>query len=318
MVFRSPVLTALHSTTLPEHLRHLPVLPVPEAHEINAVVYHGNSCVDGFESMTLARQLLGDRAVYIPYNYGSPLPDLTGKNVGVLDVDVSAAPDLFPTLLRSARKLIALDHHKTSTVFAGHPNFIHDTTRSGAHLSSLLFHPDAEISDLIRYVEDFDTGRVELPRSPHHSAFMHSLPLDFEAYDAASKLSLEERLARGEGSYRMQRQLMQHISQFAVPAKYEGLDILVINSPVLGSELGFELAPQVPSGFVVIWFYNPKNKSFKYSLRGTNDGPVDVSKIAAKHSGGNHRGGGHKGAAGFSSPLPPWEIFEGFGNVNPA
>ena len=55
-----------------------------EPSSVNLVIYHAN-CTDGFGAAYAAWKLLGDRADYHPAKYGEAPPDVSGKNVVVLD-----------------------------------------------------------------------------------------------------------------------------------------------------------------------------------------------------------------------------------------
>ena len=57
---------------------------IVEPSSVNCVIYHAN-CTDGFGSAYSAWKLLGNRAEYYACKHGTPPPDVTGKNVVILD-----------------------------------------------------------------------------------------------------------------------------------------------------------------------------------------------------------------------------------------
>ena len=80
----------------------------------------------------------------------------------------------------------------------------------------------------------------------------------------------------------------------ASPRKLRGLDVLVVNSSHLISDVGSKLARNCD--FAMIWYYDHEDRINKVSLRSFHD-HVDVSEIAKQFG-----GGGHKKAAGFTLP----------------
>jgi oligoribonuclease NrnB/cAMP/cGMP phosphodiesterase (DHH superfamily) len=147
-----------------------------------------------------------------------------------------------------------------------------------------------DIPDIVRYIEDRDLWRFELPHSKEINAALSSYPRDFAVWDQLENKKIEELILEGTAILRYQTQLVDFLAKEAEEVDIAGHKVLSINSPVLQSELGNRLAQGHPFG--AVW-YDQKGKR-KYSLRSAADG-VDVSEVAKQYG-----GGGHKAASGFS------------------
>lgn len=74
-------------------------------------IYHGN-CADGFTAAWAVWTRFGDQFDYHPGVYQQPPPDVTGRDV--LLVDFSYKRDVLKQMARSARSVLVLDHHKSA------------------------------------------------------------------------------------------------------------------------------------------------------------------------------------------------------------
>lgn len=75
------------------------------------VIYHGN-CADGFTAAWAARKKFGDSAEYFAGVYGSPPPDVAGRDVVL--VDFSYKREVLREMAKTARSILVLDHHKSA------------------------------------------------------------------------------------------------------------------------------------------------------------------------------------------------------------
>lgn len=149
------------------------------------VIYH-DPCLDGFTA-AWAAWLRWPAATFIGSNYGQPAPDVSGKNV--LIVDFSYKASALEELRQSAASIVILDHHKTArddlAPFAFRPNepelftlrevteAIHflrcngitpicalfDMDRSGAGMAWDFCFPNQPMPWLVRLVQDRDLWR---------------------------------------------------------------------------------------------------------------------------------------------------------------
>lgn len=144
------------------------------------VLYHGG-CMDGFGAAFAAWCHLGSDAVYIPVNYGQPVPEIPpGAPVWILDF--SYPREVLEELKVTNPELVVIDHHATAQKeLEGLSYCIFDMEHSGAVLTGMHFFPGCDGPDLLRYIEDRDLWRWKLPNSREVNAALRMRPKDFEA-----------------------------------------------------------------------------------------------------------------------------------------
>jgi oligoribonuclease NrnB/cAMP/cGMP phosphodiesterase (DHH superfamily) len=265
-----------------------------DPNSINLVIYHAN-CTDGFGAAYSAWKLLGDRAEYHAAKYGEPPPDVKGKNVVVLDFSYDNATTKL--LMKEAKGFLVIDHHKSAMVELHDVSCTHfDMNHSGAMLSWRFFHPGKEAPRLIKFIEDRDLWKWEIPYSKEFSAAFDMVKFDFEEFDKyLDDSAVDDAQERGAYILAYSKTVISKIAKHATPRKLEGKDVLVVNSPHWMSEIGNTLGPRCD--FAVIWYWDHDTRQVKVSLRAHHD-DADVSEVAKRYG-----GGGHRKAAGFS--LPP-------------
>jgi len=260
---------------------------------INLVIYHAN-CTDGFGAAYAAWKLLGDRAEYHPAKYGEPPPDVSGKNVLVVDFSYDNATT--KKLIKEAKGFLVLDHHKTAMIELHDVSCTRfDMNHSGAMLSWCYFHPGKEAPRMIKHIEDRDLWKWEIPYSKEFSAAFDMVPFDFEEFDKYLDDSAVD-AAQERGAYILaySKTVISKIAKQAVHRKMGGKNVLVVNSSHWMSEIGNALSPKCD--FAVIWYYDHETRQVKVSLRSHHE-DSDVSEVAKSFG-----GGGHRKAAGFNLP----------------
>ncbi len=264
-----------------------------EPSSINCVIYHAN-CTDGFGAAYSAWKLLGNRAEYYACKHGTIPPDVEGKNVVILDFSFNNKTT--KEMIEKANDLLVIDHHKSAMVELHDISNTHfDMTKSGAMLSWEYFHPGKEPPKFIKYIQDRDLWAWELEYSKEFSAAFDMVPFEFEEFEKYEDDSVfDDAVKRGSYILAYSKTVIKKVCEKAVMRKYEGMDVMVVNSSHWMSEIGSRLAPDCD--FAMIWYYDHEDKIIKVSLRSFHD-TVDVSEISKKFG-----GGGHKKAAGFSLP----------------
>ena len=148
---------------------------------VDLVIYHAN-CTDGFGAAYSAWKLLGDRAEYYAAKHGNQPPDVKDKNVVILDFSYDNATT--KRLIADSKNLLVIDHHKSAMVELHDVSCTRfDMNHSGAMLSWKFFHPGKEPPRLIKFIEDRDLWKWEIPYSKEFSAAFDMVKFNFEDFD---------------------------------------------------------------------------------------------------------------------------------------
>ncbi len=253
------------------------------------VLYHGR-CADGFGGAWAAWSALGDGAEYVPVSHGDPPPTLPA-GAPVVMVDFSYHRDVILQMKERAGELVILDHHKTAQeALAGLDFARFDMHKSGAILAWEYWHPNAPAPALLRYVQDRDLWRFELPNSQEVSAALGSYPQDFAVW---SGLDIDAMAREGAAILRFRTVTVESICDYARVGDVGGQAVPIVNTPVFTSDVGDTLLRRHPDApFVAIYMEDAKERR-RWSLR--SRGTFDVGALAARFG-----GGGHPAAAGFT------------------
>lgn len=268
------------------------------------VIYHAG-CWDGFCAAWVARLALAEIEA-VPAHYGTPPPDVSGREVYVLDFSYP-----FETMADMASKSSAftvLDHHKSAeraiadleAMFITHNmagRARYGVDKSGARMAWEFFEQIGGWQGmpapwLVAYTEDRDLWRHALPDSEHINAALRSYPLDFDLWDEFHDAVGQREMFKREGAAirRREKQIVAEHARHAREIEMDGHRVLIVNATVLFSEIAGELAKGRPFGACYFDRFDGKRQ---WSLRSDENG-VDVSAIAKAHG-----GGGHARASGF-------------------
>jgi len=265
-------------------------------------IYHGN-CADGFGAAWVVRKAFGDIEFH-PGKYQEPPPDVTGKDVVMVDFSYKR-----PVLLEMAEKansILILDHHKTAVEDLVYlpANVIakFDMSHSGAILTWEHFFPSETPPPLLLHIEDRDLWRFALQNTRQIQANVFSFPYDFQVWDTLMAAAPATLAAEGEA---IERKHFKDIDELLKVATRRliigGYNIPAANLPyIFSSDAGHKLGENEP--FAACYMDNPDGRVF--SLRSRPD-RVDVSEIAKQFG-----GGGHKNAAGFKVTFDVARQFE--------
>jgi oligoribonuclease NrnB/cAMP/cGMP phosphodiesterase (DHH superfamily) len=286
-------------------------------------IYHKN-CPDGFAAawvVWLAHGQHNQRGVeFVQADYGDPVPDLTGRDVYI--VDFSWKPELLLPEAIKAKSVHLIDHH--TTAFADWCDAIYDLPKgmrvdvdvgfSGAVLvwNVLLKEPTGDhipkVPHLFRVLQDYDLYTLEMEgtkdivtalrpivQAQNFAAFHDYVMLEegspvFDtlcdeghAINAYREMELREMLKRNTTHQRL--------------FGHEGIP--VCNVPYEYRDLAGEILSK-DAPFSVTYDDWLSRGTRKFSLRSTKGVGVDVEEIAKRQG-----GGGHKHAASFSEQIQP-------------
>lgn len=271
----------------------------------NICIYHGN-CADGFGAAWVVRRALGD-IQFFPGKYQDPPPDVTGKDVVM--VDFSYKRPILLDMAKKANRILILDHHKTAEEDLVNlpPNveMKFNKSRSGAMLAWEHFFPGEVPPQLLLHIEDRDLWRFSRQNTREILAAIFSYPYDFWVWDmlmATEPIVLaKEGVAIERKHFKDMRELLDVVTRDMVIGGYR---VPVANLPyTLSSDAGHELAKGRP--FAACYWDTTAGRAF--SLR-SSDAGVDVSEVAKQYG-----GGGHRNAAGFRVSFAEAQAFEVYG-----
>lgn len=283
-------------------------MPAPVQYNLLArkplVIYHAK-CPDGFGAALAAWLRLKDGADYLPAAHDHVLPDVTGRQVYMLDIAFSLP--VMQRVMSQAAELIVLDHHQSTAdslvTFECTCGKVHfDMTKSGARLAWEHFHPGTEVPALILHVEDRDLAKWLYEDTESYLASLDVGPYSFHRWAGVMHMpepKLEEFLTRGRAMYEQAQVLAKALAAEAQPLVLNGVRGLVANAPyTYHTAVGLLLAEQCGT-FAAVWCLEKgaQGQRVRVGLRSL-EGQTNVIPIAEAFG-----GGGHPGASAFRMPV---------------
>lgn len=260
------------------------------------VIYHGN-CADGFSAAWCFWRKYGDACEYMAGVYQQDPPDVTGRNVYL--VDFSYKRNVVLRMLEQASHITLIDHHKTALedlagIESEKFSTFTDLDRSGATLAWDFLFPDEPRPLLLGHVEDRDLWRFKLPGTREIQAFVFSHEYTFEQWDQMMRAGQAELLQMTAAGAAIERKHHKDVAELVGVCKRRmvigGHNVPVASLPyTLTSDAGHLMARGEP--FAACYWDTESGRVF--SLRSTDEG-LDVSEIAKQYG-----GGGHVRASGF-------------------
>jgi len=274
------------------------------------VIYHGN-CADGFSAAWCFWHKYGEGADYVAGVYQTPPPDVTGREVFLVDFSYKRA--VVEDMLKVAASVTLIDHHKTAIDdlrplkeqilmtngegMGDNFGWYCDLNRSGATLAwDYLFHgQDRPL--LLGHIEDRDLWRFKLPGTREIQAMVFSYEYSFELWDklmAADQVELLKMTAAGAAIERKHhKDVAELVGVCQRTMSIGGHTVPVASLPyTMVSDAAHAMAEGQP--FAACYWDTADGRVF--GLRSTDEG-LDVSEIAKLYG-----GGGHAKAAGFKVP----------------
>lgn len=255
------------------------------------VIYHGN-CPDGFGAALAASHYRPD-AEFVEGIYGKEPPPVAGRDV--LIVDFSYPRAVLERMHSEALSLRVFDHHKTAQAdLAGLPYAEFDMSRSGASLTwRALVNND--VPELLRYVEDRDLWRFELPNSHAVSLALWAQPRTFEAWNRYLH-DVKPLTEAGVAMQQYQAMLIEQMLRNVTMRQIGGETVPVVNASVCFSEVGDALCKKFPDAPFAAYYFDRGDGIRQWGAR--SRGGFDVSAVAKMLG-----GGGHAAAAGWTEKL---------------
>lgn len=271
------------------------------------IIYHGN-CADGFSAAWCFWRKYGEGADYHAGVYQQPPPDVTGRQVFL--VDFSYKRGVVEVMLSEAESVTLIDHHKTAIEdlqplfmqdsWTGEPKqlaYFTDLDRSGATLAWDYLFPNEPRPLLLGHIEDRDLWRFKLPGTREIQANVFSHEYTFAQWDKLMSANQAELLQMTAAGAAIERKHHKDIAELVAVCKRRltigGVEVWAASLPyTLTSDAGHLMAAGEP--FAACYWDTADGRVF--SLRSQEDG-ADVSEVAKKYG-----GGGHVHASGFKVP----------------
>ena len=266
------------------------------------VIYHKN-CQDGFGAAWAANARY-PAAKFVAMSYNEPMLDIGDPDL-IYILDFSFKREKMTELHQQfgAENVILMDHHETALAeLDGMPNCEISQEHSGAIMTWHHLFPLHEAPRILKYVEDRDLWRWQLPNSRAVNAYLDSWFNDrtFQRWNILSREidhAFESTVVAGTTILRAHQKLIEQACSYAHTVIIDGHDVPAVQSGVLQSEIAEHLLEKYPEApFAAI--YIQEDHRTRWSLR-ARDGEHNVANTAAKFE-----GGGHASAAGFTIRRP--------------
>lgn len=283
-----------------------------DKNEIDMVIYH-YPCSDGFGAAFAVwkyyKETNNDREIeFIKTGYGKPMPDVKDKNV--LIADYSYPMDIMKQIIEESKSVFIIDHHSSAEKMLNDLEDkykIFDMKHSAAVLVWKYMNnetDDEKVPLMLRYIEDRDIWKKELPNNEEFSVWFFTLEMEFEVYEEVydSPELLKNGIEKGKYFIELNKHIIKEQSKWATPKlvklsnkkNSEFVFVSHLNCPILKSDIGnyiFNYFPHIDLS--AIYTQQEEKNVTGFSLRSTKY-HRDVSQISTEYLGG----GGHRNAGG--------------------
>jgi hypothetical protein len=292
--------------------------------DFDAIIYHG-PCSDGTGGLWAACHYKPIKNRYACKAGSNPQGDYTGMNI--IFVDICPKIDYLIELVKIAKYVVILDHHKSSEQMIIDNSFLlysipnlyieFDMSRSGCQMSWDYFFDSLPRPFFIDYMGDRDLWTWKLPGSREINTALWELGY-IDSYDLTKLTGLlenpEEKIKYLESSGKFieagnKREIDIGLSN--------AIEVSMVNqnktyrlwlggnvNPVLRSDLGNALCLKpfkdgTMPDFSACWQFDPKSEEWWISFRGVPERSPDLSVLASSYG-----GGGHPMASGITIKTP--------------
>lgn len=289
----------------------------------DVVIYHGG-CADGTAAAWVfwqhARSISGMK---IPELYGAkygeaPISRDRILNRTVVMVDFTYKREVTEKMLKQAKRLVILDHHKSAQKdLEGLACAIFDMSRAGCQLAwDYLYPPDRNPPKprpkFIDLIADRDLWTWKLPSSQaiNKVFYLKGYTNSVEEIDKIKDMKLEKLAEEGKHYLNYESDLLAKLSRFKTsyyfgdhperPIKF--YKVFVTAAYYMQSELGHKISEENKDhDFVVLYRFDHVRGAWYFSCRARERTDIDLGNIL-----GAYGGGGHPKAAGFEVASLPW------------
>ena len=297
----------------------------PQEERKIAVLYHAN-CMDGEVAAWVCWRKFGDKAVYIPCEYGQKLQEILinafedtadNRSLEIYIVDFSFPAQDLLDVADFEKKIVMLDHHKgilddlmqhkEALDKQENLEIVFDLERSGAGITWDYFNPDQDYARpmLVNLVEDRDLWRFTYGKESKalHAWWQLQGTTSNSMYNAFfDKILLQNAINEGMIILHYISQRISELEKKAWVVDFADQRVCVVNAPYfLTSELGNHLIRAFEDDCDLICVFQIEEGQVRLSFR-SDDDHDDVAHFAKEH----FSGGGHRNAAGGVCSLFTW------------
>lgn len=278
----------------------------------NLVIYHGG-CPDGIAgAWSIKYHINSPDTTYHPGSFNKPAPDVKDQNV--LFVDFTYTKDVMLDIIKSAKTVRVLDHHKSANFIKefNYDNFSYvlDMYRSGAQIAWDEM-TDEERPWFIDDIADRDLWQWKREDSKNTTKAIFSLGY----YESIDKFSTINLIKKNDDEYKNILNIgkilnddnelnISIICKYAIdcycvslknPSKKWKCKVVECDFSKK-SDVGNRLSSDDSCDFAAMFNYNILSNEWWISLRASDKSDIDLTEVV-KHF---DRGGGHPKAAGFT------------------
>jgi len=259
-------------------------------------IYHAN-CPDGFGSAFAAWKRYGNTIDYYPAMHNTTPPFDLIKDKHVYLLDFSYKKDAVNSMFQYAKVISIIDHHKSAIENLSDVSGLHkilDVNKSGAVLAWEYFNKNVPVPEFLKYIQDRDLWKFELPNSKEVTTAILSYEYNFKIWDEFLLYRpICDLIKEGSALYRKHmKDILELIKTTKKRINILGYNVPIANAPYCyASDICDILCENEP---FACSYYFKNNDSIYVSIRSKQDVGIDVSEIAKRFG-----GGGHKHASGF-------------------
>jgi oligoribonuclease NrnB/cAMP/cGMP phosphodiesterase (DHH superfamily) len=275
---------------------------------MNICIYHKN-CIDGTTAAAIVWSKDKNCALIpLNYNYATEnlisITNLIEPDTIIYIVDFSLKENDYEILLKSAKKIINIDHHvgakdKINSILKKYNNieYIYDENKSGAGLTLSYFYKDKK-SKLVDLVEDRDLWKWKYNKETKYlNSYLYMFINNPKKIEKFLFSDIEDLIKKGGIISEYQDFLVKNFIEKneSIYLKIGNYYIKGYNTQFFQSEIGDILSSEYK---IPIALYNISGDNVYISFRskdGQNPSALELAGLLG--------GGGHKNAAGTIIPL---------------
>lgn len=264
------------------------------------IFYHGSDH-DGHCSGAIAKMFyneIGIEPELYPIDYGQKIPDVTGKDIVILDFSFQPDEEMMKAV-SSASSITWIDHHISAIKKFGDLglNGIRDTQYAACELAWKFFYPSQSMPTVVELLGKYDSWRHNGDKDIlGFEYFMQAMDTDPRTFDWGpyfnmSKEQIYEKANIGSVIGQREKILNAKAVRNAYERNIGGLRCLCLNSTLKGSLVFGDKLHDYDACMI---YFRMAGGDYACSIYSTDKNNVDVSAVAVKFG-----GGGHRKASGF-------------------